>query len=135
MNLFSPSKSRIAAAAVLAGAAGLSPSHAGEFSAATIVKPHAGLSFVVGSKQAVGYFIAERGGCDLTLLVGDTGEAAAERPKGFVPARFTTLIAAGRTARMDTGDGPSMEFFCSTGATFLTTRVMDRLAYHAAPAK
>lgn len=123
------------AAVVIAAASGLGASagHAGEFSSATVVKPKAGLSFPVGSKQAVGYFLAERGGCDLTLLVGEAGEAASVAQKGGNAARFSTLVAAGRTARIDTADGPSVEFFCSTGASFLTTRVIERVAY-AAPA-
>ncbi len=132
MTHSSSSKSLIAAAAlVIAGAAGLgaSATQAGEFSSATIVKPKAGLSFPVGSKQAVGYFLAERGGCDLTLLVGEAGEAASEAQRGGSAARFSTLVAAGRTARIDTADGPSVEFFCSTGASFLTTRVFERVAY------
>ena len=129
MTTFSSAKILLAAAA-LAGAIGLNPAaQAGEFSSATVVKPKAGLSFPVGSKQAVGYFLAERGGCDLTLLVGVAGEAASESPVSATAARFSTLIAAGRTARIDTADGPSVEFFCSTGASFLTTRVIDRLAY------
>lgn len=133
MMTFSSSKSLFAAAALaVAGMAGLTASsHAGEYSSATVVKPNAGLSFPVGSKQAVGYFLAERGGCDLTLLVGEAGESASELPKGGASARFTTLVAAGRTARIDTADGPSVELFCSTGASFLTTRVIERLAYSA----
>jgi hypothetical protein len=132
------SKSLVAAAALLiAGAAGLGASvtHAGEFSSATVVKPKAGLSFPVGSKQAVGYFLAERGGCDLTLLIGDAGEAASEAAKGGTASRFSTLVAAGRTARIDTADGPSVEFFCSTGASFLTTRVYERVAYTTSAAR
>jgi hypothetical protein len=134
MTNFPSSKTVFAAAAfAVAGIAGLSATsgHAGEFSSATVVKPKAGLSFPVGSKQAVGYFLAERGGCDLTLLVGEAGEAASDSAKGGSASRFSTLVAAGRTARMDTADGPSVEFFCSTGASFLTTRVIDRLAYSA----
>jgi hypothetical protein len=134
MTNFFSSKSVFAAAALaVAGIAGLNATsgHAGEFSSATVVKPKAGLSFPVGSKQAVGYFLAERGGCDLTLLVGEAGEAASDSGKGGSASRFSTLVAAGRTARMDTADGPSVEFFCSTGASFLTTRVIDRLAYSA----
>ncbi len=84
MTTFSSSKSIVAAVALAVMApAGLNATtgHAGEFSSATVVKPKAGLSFPVGSKQAVGYFLAERGGCDLTLLVGEAGEAASEANK------------------------------------------------------
>ena len=129
------SKSLFAAVAVGAFGLGAAPGHAGEFSSATIVKPKAGLSFPIGSKHAVGYFLAERGGCDLTLLVGETGEKASEAAKGGSAARFSTLVAAGRTARIDMADGPSVEFFCSTGASFLTTRVFERVAYSPALAR
>lgn len=131
------SKSLLAATALaLAAAAGLHtiPSHGGEFSSADVVRPKAGLSFAVGSKHAVGYFVAEQGGCNLTLLVADSGDQVADSPRGDAPARFNTLIGAGRTARIDTADGPSVEFFCSTGASWLTSRIMDRVAY-SAPAR
>lgn len=129
-NITSKSKSLFAAAAALAvlghgSTAGL----AGANSAAHVVRPLAGLSFPVGSKHAVGYFVAERGGCDLTLLVGESGDQIAENPRGTAPARFNTLIGAGRTARIDTAEGRSVEFFCSTGSAWLTTRVIDRVAY------
>lgn len=123
-----------AAAVAIASAAGLSSALAGQYSSARIVKPMAGLSFPVGSKHAVGYFVPGRSGCDLTLLVGESGESVADRQKGTAPARFSTLIASGRTARIDTAEGPSVEFFCSTGASFLTTRVIDRVAHSAATA-
>ncbi len=137
MTTFSSSKSLVAAiVAVMAPAfLNVADGHAGEFSSATVVKPKAGLSFPVGSKQAVGYFLADRGGCDLTLLIGEAGEAASEANTVAGAARFSTLVAAGRTARIDTADGPSVEFFCSTGASFLTTRVIERLAYSAPAAR
>ena len=136
-NSFCSKSLAAAAALVIAATAGLGASvtHAGEFSSATVVKPKAGLSFPVGSKQAVGYFLAERGGCDLTLLIGDAGEAASEAAKGGISSRFSTLVAAGRTARIDTADGPSVEFFCSTGTSFLTARVFERVAYSAPAAR
>lgn len=132
MTFFSPLKSAaLAGVLAVAVAAGqnVAPAAAGAFSSADVVRPLAGLSFVIGSKHAVGYFTAESGGCDLTLLIADSTADASERPRGAVPARFKTLIAAGRTARIDTGDGPSLEFFCSTGAAWLTTRLMERVAY------
>jgi hypothetical protein len=124
-----------AALAVIGGAGiGIATGHAGAFSAATVVRPLAGLSFPVGSKHAVGYFLTERGGCDLTLLVGESGDHVAELPRGTAATRFNTFVSAGRTARIETADGPSVEFFCSTGANWLTTRVIDRIAY-TAPAR
>jgi hypothetical protein len=127
-------KSGLAIATILAGVTGFDAGsgHAGEFSSASIVRPMAGLSFVIGSKQAVGYYLPGRGGCDLMLIIGETSETATQTD---APARFSTFVAAGRTARMDTADGPSVEFFCSTGASFLTTRIIERLAYQTPAAK
>lgn len=135
MTTFTSPKFLAAAAVALVSAAGLSGANAGQYSSASVVKPMAGLSFPVGSKHAVGYFVSQRAGCDLTLLVGEAGESVSDREQGFVPTRFSTLVAAGRTARIDTAEGPSVEFFCSTGASFLTTRVMDRVAYSAGAAR
>jgi hypothetical protein len=126
----------LAASLAVMGAAGfgVATGHAGAFSAANVVRPLAGLSFPVGSKHAVGYFLSERGGCDLTLLVGESGDQVSEMPRGSAATRFNTFVSAGRTARIDTADGPSVEFFCSTGSNWLTTRVIDRVAY-SAPAR
>lgn len=124
-------KAAVAAAGIFV--AGFVPVQAGDFSSAHVVRPKAGLSLELGAKKAVGYYVPDQGGCDLTLLVGEAGEAVSDLKKGAVPARFTTLVAAGRTARIDTGEGSSVEFFCSTGASFLTTRVIERVAYSAGP--
>ena len=135
MTTFTISKSFVAAVIALAVSAGATGVHAGANSSARVVKPLAGLSFPVGSKHAVGYFVPGRSGCELTLLVGESGDAVSDREKGSAPARLTTLVGAGRTARIDTAEGQSVEFFCSTGASFLTTRVIDRLAYSAVTAR
>lgn len=134
MTRFSTFKSGLATAAILAGVAAFDTGsgHAGEFSSASIVRPMAGLSFVIGSKQAVGYYLPQRGGCDLMLIIGEASETATQSD---TPARFSTFVAAGRTARMDTADGPSVEFFCSTGTSFLTTRLIERVAYQSPAAK
>ena len=129
MTTFKISKFLVAAGIAIAVSASATGVHAGANSPARIVKPLAGLSFPVGSKHAVGYFVPGRSGCELTLLVGESGDSVSDREKGAAPARLTTLVGAGRTARIDTAEGQSVEFFCSTGASFLTTRVIDRVAY------
>lgn len=128
-NTSSSLKSLAAGIAGLA-ALGLSAAHssAGEFSSATVAKPYAGLSFDVGKKKAVGYFTPSKATCNLTLLVAEQGEGVAEGTRGTVPARFKSPIAAGRTARIETGEGPAIEFFCSTGANWLSARVYERVA-------
>ena len=119
--------------AALAGATAATSS-AAEFSSAQVVRPLAGISFDVGSKHAVGYYQAQDGTCNLTLLVGDAAGDTSGKDAGTVPARFSSVIPAGRSARIDTGEGPSVEFVCAKGAETLLTRVVERLAY-SAPAK
>ena len=36
------------------------------------LKPHAGISFAVGSKRVVAYFVAEAHACNLTLMLGES---------------------------------------------------------------
>lgn len=129
--------SKFAAGLLAAGAVALSAPVAvsGEYSSATVVRPLAGLSFDVGAKHAVGYFEQKNGGCDLTLLVGSQTAEAAEGARGTVPVRFKTPVSAGRSARIDTGEGPSVEFFCSSGAAWLSARVMERVAHSTAAAR
>lgn len=134
MTLFrSPSR-------LLLGAAGLAlaampfTAHADSFTAAKVVQPLSGLSFDVGSKKAVGYYVVQDGACDLTLLVGDVVTEADDLAPKSIPARFSSLIQAGRSARIDTGEGKRVEFVCSAGAQTLLTRVTEQMAY-AAPSR
>ena len=115
--------------AVLAGLTAVTAAHA-EPAARNVatVKPLTGLMLDAGTKHAVGYFEVADGGCNLTLLVADA--ATDDVPMvASRPARFSTLIGNGRTARIDTVDGPSLEFACATNAASLDARVVQRLAY------
>ncbi|MDX2309455.1 MAG: hypothetical protein NW216_14540 [Hyphomicrobium sp.] len=92
------------------------------------VKPLAGLTLDAGSKHAVGYFEAADGGCNLTLLVADAVNDV-NPVVHSAPARIATAISAGRTVRVDTVDGPSIELACAADASSLEARVVQRLAY------
>ena len=130
MSTTSSSLKSFAAGIAALAAIGLGAANgtAGEFSSATVAKPYAGLSFDVGNKKAVGYFTPSKATCNLTLLVGERGDTVADGARGAVPARFRTPISAGRTAGIETGEGPAIEFFCSTGANWLSARVYERVA-------
>jgi hypothetical protein len=124
---------------ILSGIAGLAliaaqaTAQTASFEAAKVVKPLAGLSFDVGSKRAVGYYAVQDGSCDLTLLVGDA-QGEAEEAVTSIPARFSALIEAGRSARIDAGQGKRVEFLCAANAETLLTRVVEQIAY-VAPAR
>lgn len=123
-------RSLVAIGALAVAASTLPLAHADADSArkAASVKPMAGLMLDAGTKHAVGYFLAADGGCSVTLLVADA--ATPEQPVvPSTPARFNAHIDAGRTARIDTVDGPSIEFKCAEGAAAMEARVVERLAY------
>ncbi len=121
----------LAAALTVAASAGLNvgSSMAGSSSGTSVLRPFAGLSMEIGDKRAVGYFVADSGMCHVTLLVGEAVPEAVSTAAGTVPARFSASVAAGRSARVDTGTGPSLELTCSPGADRLTARIVERVAY------
>lgn len=113
---------------MLSGAAGVS---AGE-PAAYHVKPLKGVSFTVGSKRAVGYYAATDGACRLTLMLSDA--YAGDGTPATAPVRVNLTVGSGATGSVDAVDG-SVIFQCAPGATNMTVKVAQRVAYNAAAAK
>ncbi len=97
-----------------------------------VFAPLKGVIVDVGSKRAIGYYTANSGSCDLTLMIADAyrddGSAATQ------PVRVKTTVGSGTSTRVETQDGPSLQFACAPGASTMTVQPVDRLAY-AAPAK
>lgn len=97
-----------------------------------VFAPLKGVTLDVGSKRAIGYYTATAGSCDLTLMIAeayrDDTTATAQ------PVRVKTTVAAGGSTRVETQDGPALQFACAPGAVTMTVQPLDRLAY-AAPAK
>jgi hypothetical protein len=109
-------------AAVVAG-----PAFSGDAVPARLLAPGKGASFDVGSTHIVGYFGAKGGQCDLTVMVG---EAMSE--DSAIPAagsRVHVLVAPGTSARIDTAAGKSLAFVCAKGATAMTVKPIERVAY------
>lgn len=99
---------------------------------AVALKPIKGQSFDVGSKRAVTYFKAADGICNLTLLMSDRmGE------DGAIPvaaaSRVNVSVAPGKTARIDTAEGKSLEFRCTAGAKVMTVKPLEQVAWARAP--
>ena len=116
-------------AAMLAGAALMGPASAKSQQSQTTFKPLHGISVHVGSKHAVGYYQADAGVCELTLVVGE--EPKAEEVVAQTPARFRAAIEAGQHARFDTGEGKELAFYCAPGAAAMSVETMQQTAYTA----
>lgn len=94
-----------------------------------MIRPGAGLSFEVGNSHVMTYFVADQGVCNLTMVVGTIpGEDAMPNSAG---TRFNMAISGGRRAQIDTPQGKSVEFTCAPGATMVSMRKLDTLAYSA----
>lgn len=86
-----------------------------------------GISFDLGGKHAVGYFLSNSEACELTVVLADTngGETAADSPG----TRFGVPVQAGTSLRIDAAASKSVEFTCSDDALRMSTRVFDRAPY------
>lgn len=111
------------AVAIAATAGGAAAETAG--SLATL-KPRQGISLDVGSKRAVGYFLADSRVCNLTLLVADR---MAETDLSIPAAtRLQFEVAAGSDVRVDTTEGKALGFSCATDAKSMRVDRLEQVA-------
>ena len=98
------------------------------------MKPLHAISFDVGRKHVLSYFLSKNGLCELTMMVTDRPDEASEGAEipTLTNARFKAVIDGGKTARLDTADGNSLKFTC-TAARLMTVRKMHRVAFAAPP--
>ena len=99
------------------------------------MKPLHAISFDVGRKHVLSYFLSKNGLCELTLMVADRPD---ETPKGdeiptLATTRFKTAIDGGKAARLDTAEGKSLEYVCATDAQAMRVRELDRVAVASPP--
>ncbi len=93
------------------------------------VTPIKGISLILGSKRAIGYYIADNGACNLTLMLQEISFAEED----FKPnaARVNMTVGAGTSSSLDTADGPSLAFKCQPNAAAMNIEVINRVAYEA----
>jgi hypothetical protein len=122
------------ATAVLAGV--LSTQYAGglwaeELSTVQIMKPLHGISFDVGAKRAVSYFLSENGKCKLVLTIAETPNW--DRDSGFTVTRFEADVAGGNATRFNPSEGRSLEFACQIHAQSMSVTPIDRVGLSTRP--
>ncbi|MFN3867764.1 MAG: hypothetical protein ACK4MF_01715 [Hyphomicrobiaceae bacterium] len=111
----------LAAACVPALAA---PGWAGESNLHRMVA-NKGISFDVGKRRAVSYYLADGGICKLTVLIADSAELDAV--KGAA-TRITIPVVPKQIARIDTTEGKTLAFICAPSARSMTVTVLEQLA-------
>lgn len=107
--------------AIGAGAAGAESAPSMSF------KPLQAFRLDVGAKRALGYYLENKGNCDLTVLLADISYP----DDGILPSasRFGVKVAAGTSAKIDTVDGQTVSFACAARAERMTVSVVQRLAF------
>ena len=78
------------------------------------------LSYVVGSKRAIGYFQSVAGQCQLTLMIAEaTDPDAGQAPSA---ARLSFGMAPGQSVALGSAEGESIVATCGTGGETLEVR-------------
>ena len=72
------------------------------------------ISYVLGSKQAVGYFRTVKGQCELTLMVAEAIDPDRDVPGSAARLRFA--LRPGEQAALTSEEGPEMVLVCGAGA-------------------
>jgi hypothetical protein len=117
------SRTMVAAVALTSTAA----AYAAELSSKPMtMKPMHGISFDVGAKHAVSYFLSEGGRCKLTLILAEafTGEEA----PSDVPARYEVAIGGGKSVRLNGDESTRLDVTCHAGARAVTMTPVEEVA-------
>ena len=83
------------------------------------IKPVQGVSFHVGTKHAVAYFLNDNHGCKLVLTLADDASA---------PSRFEAAIEAGKSTRYQITEGKALEFACQADGQAMDIKSLDTTA-------
>ena len=116
--------------------ANLGPAQAGDSApVGSQMKPLYAVSFDVGRKHVLSYFLSKNGMCDLTILVTDRPGEVVEGDE--IPAlateRFHTAVDGGKSAQLDTAAGKSLEYVCATDAQAMSVKQVNQITVASFP--
>ncbi len=101
--------------------AGYGMTRAADPASALTMKPLQGVSFDIGTKRAVSYFLSDNGACKLTLTLAEVVQD--DEVNGLTAARMTVAVEGDKVAHFDTAEGKSLEFKCQAGAQAMSVTV------------
>ena len=90
------------------------------------MKPLQGISFNIGTKRAVSYFLSDGDACKLTLMLA---EIVHGDEVGLTATRMTVAVEADKAVHLDTAEGKSLEFKCQAGAQVMSINVSNQATY------
>jgi hypothetical protein len=88
------------------------------------MKPLQGVSFDIGTKRAVSYFLSEGDTCKLTLMLAEV--VYGDEENGLTVTRMTVAVEADKAVHLDTAEGKSLEFNCQAGAQVMSINVSNQ---------
>ena len=103
------------ATAFLVGAAAARQNPASEVYRATQA-----ISYELGSKRAVGYFVTRDGVCQLTLMIAEAVDPDIASPTSA--ARLNLAILPGQTAALASEEGESVMLTCGSGGETMVVK-------------
>lgn len=105
----------VVAAGLLAGAASAHRNPSSE-----TFRSAQAMSYELGSKRAIGYFVSQNGQCQLTLMIAELVDPEAARPTSA--ARLSVAMVPGQSATVDSEEGIAMVLTCGSGAETVNVR-------------
>jgi hypothetical protein len=91
------------------------------------MKPLQGVSFDIGTKRAVSYFLSDGDTCKLTLMLAEV--VYGDEVNGLAVTRMTVAVEADKAVHLDTAEGKSLEFKCQAGAQVMSINVSNQATY------
>ena len=88
--------------------------------AAETVKPLQGISFHTETKDAVAYYLADKGTCKVVLMLTDKTD--------YAPTRFEKAVEASKSLLHQVDDGTALEFVCEEHAQAMTINLISTVA-------
>lgn len=93
------------------------------------MKPLQGVSFDIGTKHSVSYFLNDSGQCKLVLTLAD--DPSWGDVPSFTAIRFEAAIPPGKTTRYNSGEGDAVEFACQADAQTMSVKPVQDIATNA----
>jgi hypothetical protein len=91
------------------------------------MKPLQGVSFDIGTKRAVSYFLSDGDTCKLTLMLAEV--VYGDEVNGLAVTRMMVAVEADKAVQLDTAEGKSLEFKCQVGAQVMSINVSNQATY------
>jgi hypothetical protein len=89
--------------------------------------PMHAISFDIGSKHALSYFLANNGSCELTVWLTDTSPDDEGAPGA--PTRMLISVTPGKTMQVGSPEGMAAEFVCAANAESISVSRLTEVAY------